>query len=1050
MDLQSWKDRVYDRLWGLRLRMETLGAKTATGALSALAFWPMIEAAQKGDFQALIAFGKLTADLGTDVLGQKLQEWQQRATGESETTALIETESAADPALTAAFASLLDKLDVLAVALERQNDDRAWLEETLRRENPTADGLRWVDTLIQQQVNRNTGLVIGKFEGNYYAGTPAIDSSNPETPDPCRAYLDGLHRGCLALPLATFGRTRSGQRVTLDRVYIDLNVDQWVKKDGSPYQHLEVFELNEARRLTLREAVETNKQLVIRGDPGSGKSTFLKHYLAEQAATYDAGAEAGGLLPVLITLRELVLRLRDRDLPTDWQLREEQLAETVRDYAVHAVRERYDAADFCDSFKTLMKSGRCLIAFDGIDEVAVEERAIVRDAIQAVISTFKPARVIVTCRTRSYYGDSILEGFVTQTIIPLEPEQIETFCRQWYQALGEIGQYPPSEARTRGDEMAEATQNPTVLEIASNPMLLTTLAVVHEQDNKLPQRRILLYDRAIDVLLTGWQGAKETLEATLKGSWPARMPAPSPEAVDRLAAFIEDKTRVRPLLEELAFYAHNSESDRSKKRTADIDSMAAANMVGKALGSVDLGLVFLRYVEDRAGLLVANGDASDRPASYSFAHRTFQEYLAGCHLLNRREDQIVNGLAVLATEGEYWSLAVRLAGEEIMYKRTDVHRLVDLAAALCPWEVKTATGNRLVLWSSQLAEIIPEERIREIPGNDLKESGTEFLDRLRGLMARHLGDFLPATERAEMGRVLARLGDPRTEITTVHAMPFCFVPKGPFMMGDKARQIDVPYNYWIAQYPVTQAQFAAFVQDRGYQREGFWTKEGWERRIAEDWKDPSDYGDSFMLPNHPVVGVSLYEASAFCAWMNDRLGSTLPNGWRFALPNDPEWEKAARGGLEIPSVALITAAQVVPHTIPGMRLTPNPAPARPYAWEDNHADPDRMNFRDTEIAATSAAGCFPGGVSPNGVQEMNGNVWEWSRSLWDLDYELIPPPEWPVEEVRLAASRRRVWRGGSFGSLDRLCRCANRNFNYPDSRDGRLGFRLALLPFPDL
>jgi formylglycine-generating enzyme required for sulfatase activity len=310
--------------------------------------------------------------------------------------------------------------------------------------------------------------------------------------------------------------------------------------------------------------------------------------------------------------------------------------------------------------------------------------------------------------------------------------------------------------------------------------------------------------------------------------------------------------------------------------------------------------------------------------------------------------------------------------------------------------------------------------------------------------------------RAQAGDVLARLGDPRPGVgLCADGLPdilWCEVPAGPFRMGSDEEQdpeadakelpqhtVDLP-AYYVSRYPVTQAQFKAFVDAGGYGEQRYWTEaaakgewvDGQARELLKDQlhSAPSSYGAPFDLPNHPVVGVTWYEALAYCRWLEEQLTAascglrvwrddqiTTLNlshiAWNIRMPSEAEWEKAARG-----------------------------TDGRVYPW-GRQADPDKANCEETGIGTTSAVGCFPGGVSTYGCLDMSGNVHEWTQSLWE-DYPYDPADG--RERLDAGPTNGRVSRGSAFYKSSRVMRCAYRDWLGPRIGRRSTGFRLAASP----
>jgi len=250
------------------------------------------------------------------------------------------------------------------------------------------------------------------------------------------------------------------------------------------------------------------------------------------------------------------------------------------------------------------------------------------------------------------------------------------------------------------------------------------------------------------------------------------------------------------------------------------------------------------------------------------------------------------------------------------------------------------------------------------------------------------------------------------------------VPGGRFLLGAEPGDAFVFDNekwahpvevaaFAIARAPVTQAAFAAFVDDGGYRRRELWTEAGWAWREAAGAERPltwsADGGHrrwDRWLPleperNRPMLHVNAHEAEAWCRWAGRR------------LPTEAEWELAA-GGPE----------------------------RRRFPWGDDPPTPERAHLDFTAHGTVDVAAC-PAGDSPYGCRQMIGNVWEWTASPF------VPYPGFVVDPYQEYSEpwfhTHRVLRGGCFVTRGRLLRNSWRNFYPPDRRDVWAGFRTCAL-----
>jgi formylglycine-generating enzyme required for sulfatase activity len=562
-------------------------------------------------------------------------------------------------------------------------------------------------------------------------------------------------------------------------------------------------------------------------------------------------------------------------------------------------------------------------------------------------------------------------------------------------------------------------------------LLLTVMALVHTHKGRLPDARALLYEETVDILLWRWEQVKT-------GGHDERPPL-------RQLLLEAKRTEIdlKAVLWKLAYEAHAQGKDGDEQdKLADIGELKLEKALA-ALNNEDFNWArqMIEAMKFRAGLLLERA-----PEVFTFPHRTFQEYLAGAHLA--AQANFAQTACRLAEQGALWREASLMAVGRLVYLSGDTAKPLALVGELCPAQPREDDLGWRKAW-------LAGDALVEIGANRVTDSalGRDLLERVQQRLADMLTrSQLAPRERASGGNTLARLGDPREEVTTVDALQFCYVPPGEFVMGGEGAKEHtnktLNYGYWISRYPITNAQFAAFVAAGGYGEARLWreaSEQGWwqagrfKGRFDDAPRDrPADFGEPFNLLNHPVVGVSWYEALAFTRWLTERWRAQhiLSDGWEVRLPNEAEWEKAARGGVEIPAEPIIGSIQA----LGSVTLRRNELPRRVFTWGDK-ADPNRANYDDTRINATSAVGCFPLGQSPYGCEEMSGNVWEWTRSRHQ-DYPYDPNDG----REDLTSQDLRVVRGGAFSSSARYARCAYRNGDDPDDGGRYGGCRLVVVP----
>lgn len=733
-------------------------------------------------------------------------------------------------------------------------------------------------------------------------------------------YLDWLRRECDSVELLGLDLKES-RNIGLGHVYVPAVTNADVKGDRKG------INLKKGPFLLLDNLGRS--PLYAPGAAGSGKSTFCR-WLAlvvvegrvpehRQIAvdgenfTETLPEKLAGRLPLLVRLR-------------DWASHPEFLAGSGR-----WTRAQLEAslAGWLDKtrpgeltgevFAAELKAGRCLLIFDGVDEVPESRgddlpRRNLLSGLADALPAWRRAGNWLLVTSRPYGLDAEDQrrlGLPMAELAELPEPLMQLFVRRWFEAVD------PANAVGKADGLlTHLAQRDDLAEMRSNPMLLTALCVKYDEGRRLPQDFYALYDAVVRQVLykrcsteNERDQARNRLSAIALGMHRGEDGAPrkTPEA----EVTVEEVDRLLADLAQQDWASESGAEDASAKRELLLS---------------DSGLLLPR---------------DNRRAA--FYHLSFQEFLAAerLHKLRKAPEAILEAHAGTPA-----------------WRRTLRFLFCAIAERASPEQAIGAWRSLLPSFEPDVLDANSAPALVLADGLEVAHAKGWRIDEFKGPL-RTACDYalhhLPPNIRAELWLTLGRLGlDDRPGVGLrsdgLPDIDWCEVAEGEFLFGDPPEIRFIATSFRIARYAVTHRQFQAFIDAGGYEQDEWWVG------LAER---PKAIPARRAEPNTPRDTASWYEATAFCRWLDaqfERAG-LRPAGWQVCLPTEEQWELAARGahGREY---------------------------AWEGGYRSGLANIDETwgEVGPFNLGRTSPVGIYPAGKAPSGALDMVGNVWEWCRN----------------------------------------------------------------------
>lgn len=760
-------------------------------------------------------------------------------------------------------------------------------------------------------------------------------------------YLDSLtdqykRWATLYTPLAGLGQSRGMSRADLPGKLSW--IDTGFLGDFAADESSEAEIIKQRSYDSILAALDEMRQLALLGYPGSGKTTTMWYVTLQMAQR--AAMDSSLPLPVLVGLNMVEPGQKFPDIV------KQHLGPLAPDYS------------------RLLAENRIAFLFDGLNELRNREEhaAHLREFVRERVAANNV--IVATCRDLDYAGDLDLRMRHRVKIAPLDPLRLRQYIDGYFDYLGQRGLGDRMFWQLAG-ESAERSWLDFSRHVGDDPRTFWSAVRLSEGrqwgagnchwEAWVAQRQ---HKRSLLTLLSS---PYLLLMAIAIFSEVGRIPR------DRGLLFHDF---VEQLLKERAGVKDSIDRGRLQRKLGRL----AYNMICTVGGGTSFELdVAQSYMETDGDLQLARAAniLSRETFEVRFVHQLLQEYYAACHLAEDQE-RLTEFLRSIATadKASGWEDTLVFLGSIYPENLGGINRITTLLI-----DAQPLLACRMISDSGKEAAVRPS----------VKQA---LVSRCRTL-ARSPDE--PVRGRYQIMTELGKLALP-LETDADH---FISIRGGNFDYLPNRRPVA---DFFIAKYPVTNREFRTFVNAQGYITERYW-QESWEwMRANVPSQAPTYFNDRLRpelnSPDAPVVGLSWYEAEAFCRWKTEILDfDTRRDGWEIRLPLESEWIVAVRG-----------------------------ASARFYPWGNASTDlRNRCQFSGSRLPGPAPVGIYPDGESPDGVSDLLGNV-----------YELV---------VGVSDAFLRACRGGSWQhDADRLMESSPEPITIDERTRNDVGFRYVYAP----